>query len=174
MMRTSDGLDLSLFPSPDIPGNRGPMVRAAWFLTNAMLFQSRLPLLPYELKASLLRLFGAKVGPGAVIKPRVGIKYPWFLEMGRNVWLGEAVWIDNPSKIEIGSNVCISQGAYLVTGNHDFGRENFRFFTQPIIVGNRVWICARAIIPPGSLIPPNTVVPIGSVWSNRDESADPQ
>ena len=46
-------------------------------------------------KRFLLRLFGAKIGKGVVIKPCVNIKYPWKLRIGNYVWIGENVWIDN-------------------------------------------------------------------------------
>ncbi len=169
MTRTNQKLDLGRFSEPDIAGDRGLVVRGLWFLINAVVLQGRLPLLPSGAKAALLRLFGARVGPGAVIKPRVTIKYPWFLELGANAWIGEGVWIDNPGMVTVGANVCISQDAYLVTGNHDFTRDDFRFFSQPITVGEKAWICAKAIVPPGSVIPANTVVPIGSVWRNPTE-----
>ena len=169
MARTNQKLDLGHFPEPDIADNRGPVVRGLWYLMNAIILQSRLPLPPSGAKAALLRAFGARVGPGAVIKPRVTIKYPWFLELGANVWIGEGVWIDNPDMVTVGANVCISQDAYLVTGNHDFTRDDFRFFSQPITVGERTWVCAKAIVPPGSVVPANTVVPIGSVWRNPTE-----
>ena len=169
MEHTTAKLNLGNFPNPDFPGNKGLVVRVIWYLMNAIVLQSRLPLLPSGAKAALLRLFGARVGRGAVIKPRVTIKYPWFLELGANVWIGEGVWIDNPGMVTVGANVCISQDAYLVTGNHDFTRDDFRFFSQPVTVGERTWICAKAIVPPGSVIPANTVVPIGSVWRNPSE-----
>jgi putative colanic acid biosynthesis acetyltransferase WcaF len=98
------------------------------------------------------------------VKPSVHIKYPWFLEIGENVWIGEGVWLDNPGVIKIGSDVCISQGAYLVTGNHNFRKTTFDFISEPIEIGDGCWICAKAVIPPGSKIDPGTVVPIGSVW----------
>ena len=166
---THPDLDLSRFPRAEIPGNRNFVWRATWFLVSVIIFQSRLPLLPSAVKAALLRAFGAQIDAGAVIKPRVTIKYPWFLEVGKNVWIGEMVWIDNPGQVTIGANVCLSQGAYIVTGNHDYSDAGFAFFARPVTIGERVWVCARAIIPPGSDIAPGTVVPIGAVWQSRCE-----
>ena len=72
------------------------------------------------IKVALLRAFGANIGKGLVIKNNVIIKSPWYLTIGDNCWLGEGCWIDNLDRVTIGSNVCISQGAMLLTGNHDY------------------------------------------------------
>ena len=170
--QTSKRLDLSTYRSPNIPGNRGFLWRVVWYLINTLVYQSRLPLLPSSVKALILRAFGAKIGRGLVIKPRVNIKYPWFLTVGNHVWIGEEVWIDNPGSVLIGDHVCISQGAYLVTGNHDYLDPEFGFFSQPIIVGAGTWISAQATIPPGSKIPNHTVMPIAGRWSNKHQQED--
>ena len=151
-------LELARFRRPDIPGNRGTAWQAGWYLVNALFFQGAvLGLLPSRAKAVLLRGFGAKVGRGFVCKPRVSIKYPWFLEIGDDVWLGELVWIDNHCRVTIGSDVCISQGAYLFTGNHDWNDPAFAFFCRPIEVGDGAWITAFQRVRPGTVIPPHSV-----------------
>lgn len=152
-------LDLARFPRPVIPGNRGVLVRALWYLVNALFFRSGvLGLLPSRAKVMLLRMFGAKLGRGVVIKPRVDIKSPWFLEAGDHVWIGEKVWIDNHTTVRIGSNSCISQGAYIFTGNHDWSDPTFAFFCKPIEIGAGVWVTAFCKVPPGSVIPDHTAV----------------
>ncbi len=164
MRKTNDRLDLATYPPPRIEGQRSVVVRIAWMATNAILFQSALPLAPYRLKSALLRLFGARVGRGLVIKPSVNIKCPWFLEIGDHVWIGEGVWIDNPGTVKIGSHVCISQGAYLVTGNHNYKRATFDYFSMPIVIEDRVWVRARAILKPGAVVRAGEVVPLGGIW----------
>ena len=71
-----------------------------WYLINVLFFINPLSLIS-SIKIILLRLFGAKVGKGVDIKPGVNIKYPWFLEIGNDVWIGENVWIDNYVKMTI-------------------------------------------------------------------------
>ncbi|NBX88415.1 MAG: hypothetical protein EBQ97_07870, partial [Bacteroidetes bacterium] len=61
-------------------------------------------------------------------------------EVGDNVWFGESVWIDNQTSVKISSNVCISQGSYLCTGNHDWSKVDFPIVVAPITVGDGVWI----------------------------------
>jgi putative colanic acid biosynthesis acetyltransferase WcaF len=147
-------LDLGAFRKPNIIGNPNLPMRVSWYLLNAIFFQGRiLGLTPSKLKSVLLRFYGAKIGQGVVIKPRVDIKSPWFLEIGDHVWIGERVWIDNHTTVHIGSNSCISQGAYLFTGNHDWRKPTFDFFCKPIVIGESVWITAFCKIKPGSVIP---------------------
>ncbi|HSA79562.1 MAG TPA: hypothetical protein VLE23_01985 [Geminicoccaceae bacterium] len=157
------GVDLARYVEPVIPGNRSVAWRSAWYVVSALVFQNAL-ILPSRWKAALLRAFGARIGDGLVIRPRVTIKYPWFLQIGDHVWLGEGVWIDNHTTVEIGSDVCISQGAYLFTGNHDWNDPLFRFFCQPITVEDGVWVAAKAVICPGSVLARMSVVAVGVVW----------
>lgn len=152
-------LNLAQFQRPAIEANRSFAVRASWYVVSALVFQSSLlGLLPSAWKAMILRAFGATVGLGLVCKPRVTIKSPWFLTIGDNVWLGELVWIDNHTTVTVGSNACISQGAYLFTGNHDWSDPAFRFFSKPVHVGEGAWISAFQKLTPGTSVPDHTVV----------------
>jgi putative colanic acid biosynthesis acetyltransferase WcaF len=162
--RRIQGQDLARYRGSVISGNRGPLWRAAWYLVNALLFRSTLlGLLPSAIKARLLRLFGAEVGEGLVCKLRVSIKYPWFLELGHHVWLGEGAWIDNHCAVRIGPNVCVSQEAYLLTGNDDWDEPGFGFYAAPVVVEAGAWIGARAILGPGAVIRQGEVVAAGQL-----------
>lgn len=119
-----------------------------WYYSNAMLFKSAL--LPSNLiKVFILRLFGAKIGARVTIKPCVNIKYPWFLKIGNDVWIGENVWIDNLTMVEVSDNVCISQGAMLLTGNHNYSKTTFDLIVKGIVLEEGVWIGAKSIVCPG-------------------------
>ena len=159
-------VDLARYAEPVIPGNRSALWRIAWHIVSVLAFQTAL-VLPSRCKAALLRAFGARIGTGLVIKPRVTIKYPWFLELGDHVWLGEGAWIDNHTTVAIGSDVCISQGAYLFTGNHDWDDPLFRFFCKPVTLEDGVWVGAKAIVCPGSVLARMSVVGAGVVWRGR-------
>lgn len=148
-------------PHPYDPG-AGLLKRMCWYILNALLFHSWLCPCSW-IKISLLRVFGAKVGIGVVIKPRVNIKHPWRLVIGDYVWIGEGVWIDNLVKVEIGSNVCISQGALLLTGSHDYKDMAFRLILGEIHLEDGVWIAASVVICPGVRCARNAVITAGSV-----------
>jgi len=133
-----------------------------WYLVNATIFFH--PIFIFSgLKVFLLRQFGAQIGKEVVIKPSVNIKYPWKLHIADHCWIGENVWIDNLAEVVIGSNVCISQGAYLLTGNHDYRALHFDLVVKPIILEEGVWIGAKAVIAPGVTIASHAVLTAGSV-----------
>jgi putative colanic acid biosynthesis acetyltransferase WcaF len=105
------------------------------------------------------------VGDRAVIKPGVRVKYPWHLRMGNDCWLGEDCWIDNLAAVTLGSDVCISQGAYLCTGNHDWNDPAFGLRTEPISLGDSAWVGARAMLAPGVQLGEGAVAAAGSIVS---------
>ena len=117
----------------------------------------------------LLKIFGARIGKGVVIKPGVNIKYPWMLSIGDYTWLGEGVWIDNLAKVQIGSNVCVSQGALLLTGNHDYKRVSFDLIVGEITVKDGAWIGAKSVVCPGVICGTHSVLSVGSITSNNLE-----
>ncbi|MGB0402643.1 MAG: WcaF family extracellular polysaccharide biosynthesis acetyltransferase [Salibacteraceae bacterium] len=142
------------------PGN--PLKRILWYFTNILFFQN--PFFPISsVKLVILKLFGAKIGSGVVIKPKVNIKYPWFLEIGENTWVGEDVWIDNLAKVKIGKNCCLSQGALLLTGNHNYKKIEFDLITQEIIIEDGAWVGAKAIVTPGTKMGSHSILSVGSV-----------
>jgi len=128
-----------------------------------MLFFKTLLPFPSSFKAKLLKWFGAKVGSGVVIKPDMNIKYPWFLEIGNDCWIGEGVWIDNLAVVKVGSNVVLSQGAYLLTGSHDYKKETFDLMLGDIVLEDGVWIGAKATVCPGVTCRSHAVLSVGSV-----------
>lgn len=142
------------------PGPRWKVV--LWFLVNSLFLNTYLPI-PVAIKVAILRLFGAKLGKRVMIKPAVNIKYPWLLRTGDYVWIGEQVWIDNLSEVTIGSNVCLSQGAMLLTGNHDYRRSTFDLTTRPILIDDGVWIGAKTVVCAGVHCGSHAVLTVNSV-----------
>lgn len=137
-------------------------------LFSALFIESLLPGSAH--RRLILRLFGAKIGKQVIIKPRVRVKFPWKLSIGDDTWLGEAVWIDNLDAVKIGADCCISQGAYICTGSHDWSSSSFDLITKPISIGNCAWIGARASVAPGTVIAEGAMVTMGSVATGRLEA----
>lgn len=133
-----------------------------WYFINIIFFKSSLPY-PSALKTYLLKLFGAKIGSGVKFKPCINIKFPWKLTIGNDCWIGEKVWIDNLDEIIIEDNVCISQGAFLLTGNHDYKKETFDLITGKIVLKSGVWIGAKSTVCPNVVCYENAILSVGSI-----------
>lgn len=132
-----------------------------WYFVNLLFISSKWN--PSSIiKIIILRLFGAKIGKGVVIKPGVNVKYPWLLSIGDYSWIGEDVWIDNLASVDIGSNCCISQGAMLLCGNHNYKLSTFDLIVKPISIENGVWIGARSTVCPGVKAKSHSVLSVGS------------
>lgn len=142
------------------PGPRWKII--LWFLVNSIFLNTYLPI-PMAIKRTVLQLFGARMGRGVTIKPAVNIKYPWLLQVGNYVWIGEQVWIDNLSEVVIGNNVCLSQGAMLLTGNHNYSVPTFDLTARPITLADGVWIGAKAVVCPGVRCESHAVLAVNSV-----------
>jgi putative colanic acid biosynthesis acetyltransferase WcaF len=155
-------VNLSLYDNSDFDRGAPAWKEALWVLTRILFFQNPIPW-PSQLRVALLRAFDAKIGNAVVIRANVNISHPWRLEMGDHVWIGEDVGILSLAQVNIGSNVCISQRAYLCTGSHDFRREDFKLKVAPITVHDGSWIAAMSFIAPGVEIGAGAVVSAGSV-----------
>jgi putative colanic acid biosynthesis acetyltransferase WcaF len=154
---------LDLFDSKlGLDRGRPLLVEAAWYAVKCLLFLPAWPV-PSSVKRAILRRFGARVGRGVVIKPRVNIHFPWKLAVGDHSWIGEEVFILNFEPVTIGAQCCISQRAFLCAGNHDYRLPDFRFRNRPITVGDGAWVGAQTFVGPGVTIGAEAVVTAGSV-----------
>ncbi len=141
---------------------RSKAFEALWYLLKCVFLLSPLPW-PIGLRRGLLRAFGAKVGEGVVIKPRVNVHFPWKLEVGDHAWIGEEVFILNFEPVKIGAHACISQRAFLCTGNHDYRDPRFSYRNAPITIGSGAWIGAGVFVGPGAEVGEEAVAAAGSV-----------
>jgi putative colanic acid biosynthesis acetyltransferase WcaF len=155
-------IDLSQFDNGDFQRGASRLKELAWWFARSLFFAGWFPL-PSALKVRILRLFGAKVGKGVVIRSRVDISFPWRLSLGDHVWVGDEVKILSLAEVEVGSHVCLSQRAFLCTGSHDFGSTAFDLRTGPIRIGPGCWIGAQAFVGPGVVFGPESRCLAGAV-----------
>jgi putative colanic acid biosynthesis acetyltransferase WcaF len=142
--------------------------RLLWYAVHEVFLDSSFPV--SSIKVALLKVFGARVGVGVVIKPKVRIKYPWKLQIGDYSWIGEGVWIDNLDQVTIGKHCCISQGAMLLCGNHNYKKSSFDLIIGAITLDDGAWIGAQATVCPGVRCGSHAVLTVGSVATKNLES----
>ncbi|HJT94377.1 MAG TPA: putative colanic acid biosynthesis acetyltransferase [Mycobacterium sp.] len=118
---------------------------------------------PSPVRVRILRMFGAQIGAGTLIRADVKIHWPWKLRVDAHTWIGEEAWILNLEPVTIGSNTCISQGVFICTGSHDRKSPTFEFDNAPITIGDSVWIATRATILRGVDIADGATVGAGAL-----------
>lgn len=149
--------DLSEFVIPSGFRGRPGWLAQAWWLVQSTLFAMS-PQFMYGWRRFLLRLFGAKIGSGVIIRPSVRITYPWKLTIGDNAWIGDQVELYTLGDIFIGNNVVISQRSYLCTGGHDYQSVSFDIYAKAVVIEEEVWVATDVYISPGITIGKGAVI----------------
>lgn len=158
-------VDPHLQPSYSI-GNRAR--RAVWNLCYALLFRTS-PRPLHGWRSRLLRLFGARLGPGCHIYPKCRIWAPWNLDCEEAACIADDAEIYNPSLFKMGSHAIVSQGAYVCGATHRYNEPSFQLVSFPMEMGAYSWVCARAVVSPGVQIGEGAVLGLASVATRNLE-----
>jgi galactoside O-acetyltransferase len=118
-------------------------------------------------RALLERILGS-------VGARTVLLSPFHAGFGSNVHIGDdffgnvnLTFVDDV-EIRIGDGVMIAPGVTLTTTGHPIHpdlREDFRRFSEPIVIEDRVWIGSNAVVLPGVRIGYGSVIGAGSVVS---------
>lgn len=149
--------DLSLFRLPRGFRGRSAVRVQLWWIAQATFFRLS-PQVAYGLRRRILRLFGAKVGAGVLVRPSVTVTYPWKVSIGDNAWIGDDVVLYSLGEIEIGANAVVSQRSYLCAGTHDYTKPDFPISGPKIKIGSEAWVAANVFVGPGVTIGDGAVV----------------
>lgn len=149
--------DLSIFKLPRGFRGRSAFVVQLWWLVQATLFCGS-PQFAYGFRRFLLRLFGARVGRGVIVRPSAKITYPWKVELGDYVWIGDDAVLYSLGEIRVGAHSVVSQRSYLCGGDHDYKSLDFPIRGRPISIGREVWVAADVFVAPGVSIGDAAVV----------------
>ena len=141
-------IDLSSLDNSEFDRGAPRWREALWWISRSLFFAPWFPI-PSFWKVCLLRIFGAKVGQGVIIRSRVNIAFPWRFSCGDNVWIGDEVCVLSLAPVTIGSNTCVSQRAYLCTGSHEYAQVSFDLITAPINIGESCWLGAQCFVGAG-------------------------
>lgn len=132
--------------------------RLAWGLVCLLFFRPTPRWLFDQWRIFLLRLFGAKIGIGCRVAPSCSVWAPWNLSIGDRTALAEGVECYCVDRVSIGSNVCVSQRAFLCTASHDIRTLQRPLAHRPIMIQDHGWICAEAFVGPGVTLGEGAVV----------------
>lgn len=155
-------VQLNKFTADGFDRGAGKAKETIWYLFKMFFFLSSFPF-SNRFKCWLLKSFGAKVGNGVIIKPRVNIHFPWKLVIGNDVWIGEEAMLLNFELLSIGNNVCVSQRSFLCGGNHNYKDPAMPYRNGAITLKDGCWVGASCFIAPGVTIGVDTVVSAGSI-----------
>ena len=119
---------------------------------------------PEELAQLFSELIGKPVGESFGLFP------PFYTDFGKNITIGNNVFINADCKFQdqggifIDDGALIGHGVVLATLNHDMDPEKRQqLHPAPIHIGKRVWIGANATITAGVTIGDNSIVAAGAV-----------
>lgn len=136
--------------------------RPAWFVQLWWAVQTTLfalsPQALYGWRRTLLRLFGARIGRGVIIRSSATITYPWKVTIGDWSWVGDEVVLYSLGSIVLKENVVVSQRSYLCTGSHDYRVPTFDIWSAPIVVEREAWLGTDVYVAPGVSIGRGAVV----------------
>ena len=115
-------------------------------------------------QSSVTRITAKPVGEG------VRIETPFYTDFGKNITVGNHVFINAGCKFQdqggifIGDGTFIGHNTVLATLDHDIDPDKRHLlYPAPIHIGNKVWIGAGVIITKGVTIGDNSVIAAGAV-----------
>lgn len=161
--------DLNSFKLKPNERGRSAWIVQLWWILQPVLFGMS-PQFMFGWRRFLLRIFGAKIGKGVLIRPTSRITYPWKVEIGDYSWIGDNTMLYSLGPIIIGRNVVVSQSSYLCTGTHDYTVPSFDLITKPIVIEDEAWIATDVFVAPGITIGRGAIVAARSTVTKDLES----
>jgi putative colanic acid biosynthesis acetyltransferase WcaF len=149
--------DLARFKvAPGFRGRSG-LVVLLWQTIQATVFAWS-PQPAYAWRRWLLKLFGAQVGAGVIIRQTARVTYPWKVVFGDHCWIGDHAEIYSLAPITIGNNAVVSQRSYICAGTHDHHDITFPLVGRPVVIGDEAWIATDCFVAPGVRIGAGSIV----------------
>ena len=88
---------------------------------------------------------------------------PGGIHIGDDTIIGDHAFLDGRAPLTIGSHTDIASSVMIYNSEHDLEKEDFSARTEPVEIGDYVFIGPRAIILPGVKIGKGAVVAAGAV-----------
>ena len=104
------------------------------------------------------------------VNPTLGLIPPFNTDFGKNIHVGENVFINSGCKMQdqggiyIGDDVLIGHNACLLTLNHDSNPQNRAdMHPEPIVIEDKAWLGSNVTVLPGVRIGEGAIVAAGAV-----------
>lgn len=158
---TTPDLDLSTHTARNYDKGRPLHWVVPWHVVSNLAFKKWW--FPARFRPALLRAFGARVTDDVNIREEVHIQWPWHLRIDGPTWIGQGVFILSVAEVHIERDVCLSQDVMVCAGSHDRNDPGFEHVNTPVRIERGAWLCARAIVLPGTTVGDHAVVGAGAV-----------
>jgi len=109
------------------------------------------------------QLSGMEIGKGSVVHMWANFFDPSGISIGEDTIIGDHAFLDGRAPLFIGSHTDIASSVMIYNSEHDLEKEDFEARTEPVQIGDYVFIGPRAIILPGVKIGKGAVVAAGAV-----------
>lgn len=102
------------------------------------------------------------------IMEAVRVDYPYRISLGSNITLNEGVFLSGFGGLEIGDNVRIGHRSSILTSEHQYDNTDVPIYQQgltpkPVRIADDVWIGCQATILAGTTIGKGAVIAAGAV-----------
>jgi len=97
----------------------------------------------------LLRLFGARIGPGVRVYGSTRVWLPRHLEIAEGALIGPGAELYNQGRIVIAPYCVVSQRAFICASTHRLSDPDFALDPRPVSLGRGCWVAAEAFVGPG-------------------------
>ena len=111
----------------------------------------------------IYKLSGMKIGKGSTVHMWANFFDPSGISIGEDTIVGDHAFLDGRAALTIGSHVDIASSVMIYNSEHDLESEKFSARTEPVEIGDYVFVGPRAIILPGVKIGKGAVVAAGAV-----------
>jgi acetyltransferase-like isoleucine patch superfamily enzyme len=119
---------------------------------------------PEKVRALMSELTGKQIPESLTVFP------PFYTDFGKNLSIGENVFINSCCNFQDQGGITIKDGALighkvvLATINHGFAQEKRQWnYPAPIVIGRNVWVGSNATILQGVTVGDNAIVAAGAV-----------
>lgn len=117
----------------------------------------------HNFRKFIYRIAGLKIGRGSIIHMWANFFDPSGISIGKDTIIGDHAFLDGRAPLVIGDHVDVASSVMIYNSEHDLESSDFKARTEPVEIGDYVFIGPRVTILPGVKIGKGAVVAAGAV-----------